>query len=199
VASNFASISAGLSRAAATGSISVSAQNLLFSTNQTSGVVVFSLDASSLSGNTYNGQTFSNLQINVPTGVNYVINVVNIASGQTLFGSGVNFNAGLNNSQLLWNFEGSSNFTLSAGGNFYGSILAPASTITDNTTINGQVVASAFVDQGVELHDTDFAVVSAVVPESRAFAGWAAGLCLAGVAFHRRLLRRRNRRRSPLT
>ena len=189
--SGLRSASTALGNATATGTISVSGQSLLFTapSGQTSGVVVFNLCASSLSGGVYDGQTFTNVQVNVPAGLNYVINVVNIASGETFFGSGVNVNAGLNDNQLLWNFEGSATFTIGGGGSFYGSILAPQSAITDNASINGQVAAATFVDNGVELHDTNFTPIQGLVPESFAFAWWAAGLCGAAVIF-RRLSRR---------
>ncbi len=187
--SDFTTISTNLNNATANGAISVSGQNLVFTppVGMTNGVAVFSMDASLWSGNSYNGQTVSNIQINVPSGIDYVINVVNVSSGQTLFGSGVNFNSGSNDNQLLWNFEGSSNtFTLSDGGNFYGSVLAPTATITDGTTIDGQVVANAFSDSGVELHDSTFTPVSVLVPEAGTFTWWALGLCGAAVLFRRR-------------
>lgn len=184
--SKYESISNALGNATATGTISVdSGQNLVFTppSGQTGGVVVFDLDASKLSGNTYEGSAFSNIQIDVPAGVNYVINVVNLACDQTLFGSGVNFNSGANDDQVLWNFVGSSsNVTIGGGGNFYGSILAPTDAITDNTTIDGQVVASSFVDNGVELHDDGFTPTQVLVPESGGAFGWAAGLCAAVAA-----------------
>jgi len=194
VNSNFKSISTALGGAAATGTIGVSGQNLTFTPpgGQTSGVVVFTLDASKFSGNTYNGQAFSNVTVNVPAGINYVINVVNIASGQTFFGSGVNSNAGLNDNQLLWNFEGSKSFTIGAGGGFYGSILAPTSTVTGNASINGQVVVASFSDPGDELHDSNFTPIAALVPESRAFFGWSAGLCAAAILFRLRFPKRGN-------
>ncbi len=194
--SEFDTISTSLGTQAQTAgaSISVSGGNLDFNSTATSGVVVFDLDATKLSGNAYNGTSFSNIQINVPTGVDYVINVLHLADGQTLFGSGANFNSGTNDDQLLWNFvdTGSSDIgvTISDGGNFYGSVLAPKVNITDNTTIDGQVVAASFTDCGVELHDLDF--TSVVVPEARTFALWAVGLCGAAVVAGRRLRRARS-------
>jgi choice-of-anchor A domain-containing protein len=177
------SISTSLARASTNGTISVSGGNLDFNTTVTSGVAVFDLDAADLSGNSYNGNSFSNIQISVPTGVDYVINVTNLASGQTLFGSGANFNSGSNDNQLLWNFEGPSegtgSVTISDGGNFYGSVLAPKVSITDDTTVDGQVVADSFDDCGVELHDSDFSDV--LVPEPSAFAIGVLALCAAAV------------------
>jgi len=181
LASSFNSISSGLAAATPTGTIAVSGGNLNFNSSATSGVVVFDLDASKLSGATYNGSSFSNIQISVPTGVNYVINVLNLCDGQTLFGSGVNFNSGTNDDELLWNFSQTTNVNVSLGGNFYGAILAPDVNITDSTTINGQVVADSFTDNGVELHDTDFVPVAGLVPEPRTFALWTLALCGAMV------------------
>jgi choice-of-anchor A domain-containing protein len=171
--------------------ISVDAgSNLNFTSTATTGVVIFDLDTSLLSGNTYNGHTFSNIAINVPSGVDYVINVIGLCNGDSLFGS-ASFNAGSNDNQLLWNFvdTGTSDIgvTISQGGNFYGSILAPKVNITDNTTINGQVVASSFTDNGVELHDLDF--TSVVVPEPTTFALGAVVLCGGMVLVGRRLRR----------
>lgn len=187
--SSLETVSSNLASATATGTISVSNGNLVFSGGSGS-VVVFDLDASELSGDSYNGQSFSNIQINVPTGVNYVINVTNLSCNTTLFDSGINFNAGTNDNQLLWNFEGCSNsITIGGGGNFYGSILAPDMDITDDTTIDGQVVASAFTDTGVELHDSSFSPAQVLVPEPADFALWASGLCAAAWAL-RRLTRR---------
>jgi choice-of-anchor A domain-containing protein len=191
--SDFETISTSLGSATANGTISVSGQNLVFSppSGMTSGIAVFTLDASQLSSGEYDGQRISNIQINVPSGIDYVINVINLANNQTLFGSGINFNSGTNDDQLLWNFEGNAcgngtTFTISDGGNFYGSILAPDATLTDSTTVDGQVVADNFTDTGVELHDTGFSPVQVLVPEAGTYAWWALGLCGAAVVLVRR-------------
>lgn len=193
LASNLQADSAALANAAATGTISVnSGQNLIFTPNTTpaaGSTVVFTLNASLLSGNTYNGSTFSNISISVPTDVNYVINVINSA-GTTLFGSGANFNSGTNNGQLLWNFVGSSgsSVTLGTSGSFYGSILSPSMTVnTGGMTVNGQVAASSFSDSGAELHFEGFDAVAVVVPEPLTFALWGVGLCGVAVVMRRRL------------
>jgi choice-of-anchor A domain-containing protein len=186
--SNLASISSDLAGASTAGNtISVDAGgNLDLSTSQTTGVVVFDLDASQLLGSgSLSG--LKNIQINVPSGVDYVINVLNLANNQDLF-QNVNFNSGTDDDQLLWNFSQTTNVTVQLGGNFYGSILAPNVNITDNTTIDGTVVADGFTDNGVELHDDDD-FVDVVVPEPRTFALWAVGLCGAGVLVGRRLRR----------
>ena len=176
--SGLKSISSSLSTQTATGTIAVNSQNLDFTSTATSGVVVFDLNAAQLSGGSYNGNSFDNISISVPTGVDYVINVLNLCDGQTLFGSGANFNSGTNDDQLLWNFVDTGSaigVTVSDGGNFYGSVLAPNVNITDNTTIDGQVAAASFTDSGVEMHDLSFD--SVVEPEAPTFALCAVALC----------------------
>ncbi|HVW22641.1 MAG TPA: collagen-binding domain-containing protein [Opitutaceae bacterium] len=195
--SSFAGIAADLALATSTSagaSISVQGQTLNFNTTATSGVVVFDLDASILTSRTYNGDFFSGVSISVPSGVNYVINVTNLASTENF--SNLNFNAGTNDSQLLWNFgTATSTVTLAEGGQFYGSVLAPNVNLVDQTTINGTVVVNSFTDNGVELHDDD-AFQSVVVPESGGYALWGLALCLAvvvGGGAGRRLLLSRAR------
>jgi choice-of-anchor A domain-containing protein len=184
--SNLDSISSDLTSATTNGTISVDAGgNMVLSTSATKGIVVFDLDASQLSQGQF--ADLKNIQLDVPTGMNYVINVLNLCDNQDLF-QNVNFNSGTNDDQLLWNFSGASAVTVQLGGNFYGSILAPTINITDNTTINGTVVADNFTDNGVELHDTDD-FVDLNVPEPRTFALWAVGLCGAMVLVGRRLRR----------
>lgn len=189
----FSGISTSLANATATGTISANSGNLIFSSGaQTSGVVVFNLDVSSsagagvLSGNTYNNQTISNVSVNVPAGLTYVINVVN-AGGKTIFGSGVNLNSGTNDGQLLWNIEGSGTVTIGSqsGDTLYGSILAPNATIDTSTVISGQVAAGSFSDCGVELHDTEFSPALVTTPEPGTYALWAAGVCAAGILLRR--------------
>jgi choice-of-anchor A domain-containing protein len=181
------SISSSLAAAAANGSIAVgSSQNLEFiaPTGQTTGVAVFNLNANLLSGNTYNGQTFSNIQVDVPAGLTYVINVVN-AAGTTIFGSGVNFNSGTNDNQLLWNITGSGTVSISNGGYFYGSILAPTTTIDTTSVIDGQVAAGGFSDSNAELHGDEFSPAAVATPEPATYALWAVGICTVGIAFRR--------------
>jgi len=183
--SDYDSISTSLADASTNGTISVNSQNLVLTTSVTSGVAVFDLDAAELSSGSYDGNALSNIQINVPTGVTYVINVTNLSAGQTLFGSGVNFNSGTNDDQLLWNLvgptSGTGSVTISNGGYFYGAVLAPDVAITDDTTVQGQVVADSFDDTGVELHDDTFTPTAALVPESSLFPYGALVLCIAAV------------------
>jgi choice-of-anchor A domain-containing protein len=186
LSTSLGTISTSLSNAAATGTITVNSQNLVFTApnGQTSGVVVFDLDASLINGNLYNGNAVSNVQINVPTGLTYVINVLN-AGGSTLFNSSVNFNSGNNDNQLLWNFEGCGTVTLDNGGDFYGAILAPTASVSTTTVIDGQVASDGFYDSGKELHDADFMPAAVATPEPGTYALWASGLCVCGIAVRR--------------
>jgi choice-of-anchor A domain-containing protein len=160
---------------------------------QTSGVVVFDLTVGSQAGagvlsggNNYGGQNFSQVKIDVPAGLTYVINVINAAGGSN-FGSNVNFNAdsNANDNQLLWNITGSGTVSIDNGGYFYGSILAPNTTIDTTTVIDGQVAANGFSDTGVELHADEFSPAAVATPEPATYALWAAGICAAAIAFRR--------------
>ena len=184
---SFKSISSDLAADAPTGTATVDGGgNLDLSTSQTSGVAVFDIDASQFgAGGTY--ANLKNISITVPTGMEYVINVLNLSNNQD-FLSGINFNSGTNDDEVLWNFSQTTNVTIQLGGNFYGSILAPNVNITDNTTIDGTVVSDNFTDNGVELHDDD-SFVSIVVPEPRTFALWAVALCGGMILVGRRLRR----------
>jgi choice-of-anchor A domain-containing protein len=169
--SSLASVSAALASATPTGTINFSNNSIQLSTSLTTGVAVFNLDASLLTN-----LTNTNIQINVPTDMVYVINVFN-ADGTTLFGGGgMNANSGQNNDQLLWNIVADSNpatsSTVNLGTNFYGSILAPMIDLTNGSGgeqnyVNGQVVAASYTQNGAEIHYVDFSapVTFSAVPE----------------------------------
>lgn len=192
IKAEFAAISSTLDSAANNGTISVVGQTLTFNpTNPAQhGAIIFDLDASLLSGNTYQGSIFSNLALNISANDVYVINVLN-ANGKTLFGSGVNYNPSANSSQLIWNFVGSGNVTLSNGGGFYGSVLAPGMAVSNGNSmhIDGQLVANDFTLTGAELHFIGFEdVLPTPEPSTYGLCGAAA---LLGLAAWRRGAKRR--------
>ncbi|WP_221031763.1 collagen-binding domain-containing protein [Actomonas aquatica] len=179
-------ISQTLAAATPTGSISLQGQTLNFNANgATSGVVVFNLDMNLFNGVLFdangngswdqNQERVSQVKIDVPTDVTYVINVLN-ATDKTIFG-GINFNSGTNNEQLLWNITPDSNgsladsVSLGGGARFYGSILAPEINLSNsgNVAPEGQIVASSYTHNGAELHFKPFdsTVGFTPVPEPR--------------------------------
>jgi choice-of-anchor A domain-containing protein len=206
--SQLVSISQALAAAPATGTIQVSGQTLqLVAPGQpTDGVVIFNLNASLLSGNSYNGQTFTNVQFNIPSNLTFVVNVLN-AGGSTLFGTGggINFNQGSGYQQLLWNILPTTSngnpiptaVSLGNGGQFFGSVLAPLVNLSNagNTSIDGQVVAESFQQSGAELHELQFSptVVRTPVPEPATYGAWLLGASVALVT----LRSWRAQRRSP--
>ena len=206
LADSFKSISATLAAIPPTGTISISGQTLSLIapvSAQTGDVVTFTLDASLLSGNTYNGQMFSNVQFNVPTGLDFVVNVVN-AEGKTLFGtgSGITFNSGSGYDALLWNIVAEDDggptpsVSLGNGGQFFGAVLAPSVNLSNagGTAVNGQVVAGSYTHSGAELHYTDYSptLVFSAVPEPSTWGACGMGLCFLAV-----VVRRLKRRRQP--
>lgn len=191
--SSFLGISQTLAGATANGSISISGQTLNLAANNpaATGVIVFDLDANLLSGSSYNGQYFSNVQFSVPTGSAYVVNVRN-AAGRTLFGSGVNFNSGSGYEHLLWNVvdataDSAEDVRFGNGGQFFGAILAPTFNVFNdlNTAVNGQVVAGSYTHSGAELHFTGFDY-SYEVPEPATYGALGAAACCALALLRRR-------------
>ncbi|MBS0632684.1 MAG: choice-of-anchor A family protein [Verrucomicrobia bacterium] len=185
------SVSSVLSGLAPTGTVGVNGQQLTFSANNpnTSGVVVFQLDAALLGSGTYNGQNISGIAFNLGADQTAVVNILN-ANGKTIFGNGVNFNDPGVASRLLWNISGTGSVSLGNGGQFYGSILAPQMNLSNanNTSINGQIVAASLSYSNAELHDTAFSpvgVAGVLVPEPTTYALWGAGLCALGLAVRR--------------
>jgi hypothetical protein len=180
LASSLTTISGQLDTTA-TGTLSVSGGSLVLNNGgATSGVVVFNFNASTVTG-------LSNVQINVPTNLIYVINVTNLAGGSS-FLSGANVNSGSNSGELIWNFntrtDGS--FTLANGGKFYGNILAPGLTVTSNTYLENQVVVGSLTQNSDEL---DGVADLVAVPEIPTTATWiallTAGFVVARVLAHR--------------
>lgn len=164
-------VSNSLAASAPTGTINFSNNQIVLSTSLTSGVAVFNVNASQLAN-----VSGMNIQIDVPSNMVYVINVLN-AGGQTLFGgNNNNGNAGQNNDQLLWNIVPDSNpstpSSIKLGANFYGSILAPLIDLNNtangnNRYVNGQIVAANYTHTGAEIHHVHFdtSVIFTPVPE----------------------------------
>lgn len=195
VQSSAVGISQTLAGVTPTGTVQMQGQTLTFNANGASGVTVFNLDASLLSGNYYNGQMFSGVQFNIASDALYVVNVTNLTNGQTLFGNGVNFNYASGYERLLWNLLPTNNPTTSIGlgngGQFYGSVLAPQITLSNanNTAVNGQVVAGSYSHSGAELHYAGFdasGIIFSAVPEPSTYALGAVALCVAGAVWRRR-------------
>lgn len=205
IQADLAQASAELASATATGLIQLSGQTLSFNANgQTEGVVVFNLDMNDFQGYIYdangNGQfnqnqeRVSQVKIDVPDSVTYVINVLN-ATGTTIF-DGINFNQGQNNNQILWNITPDSNTSLgdsvSLGGQsrFYGSILAPLIDLSNsaNVATEGQVIAATYSHNNAELHYQSFTtfVSFTPVPEPRTWAAAGIGAALLAIALRRR-------------
>lgn len=189
------SISQTLAGVTPSGMVQMQGQTLTFNANGASGVTVFNLDASLLSGNSYNGQMFSGLQFNIASDALYVVNVTNLTDGQTLFGNGVNFNYENGYERLLWNLLPSNSPTTSIGlgngGQFYGSILAPQVNLSNanNAAVNGQVVAANYSHSSAELHYTGFdasGITFSAVPEPSTYALGAVAICAAGALWRRR-------------
>jgi choice-of-anchor A domain-containing protein len=195
IKSTAVNISNNLAALAANGTLSVSNNNLNFNAGANTGIVIFSLNANLLNGNQYNGQSFSNININIPTNTEFVVNVTN-AAGKTIFGTGngVNFNqpgGAAGASQLLWNIVnggvGDITTTLGNGGQFYGSVLAPMVALANaqNSPINGQILTDSITYSDAELHYTGFVAI----PEPSAYA-MLLGLGALGAALRRRLLQK---------
>jgi choice-of-anchor A domain-containing protein len=186
---NLATVTTNLDAAGTTSgaSFSVTSGALTFTppAGQTSGVVVFDMTPSSLSGVT-------KVVIDIPAGLNYVINMV-VSSNTTLL-SGASFQDEMGDNRLLWNFETSSNtITLGNSGTFYGSILATDATIADSaTTVSGQIVANTFTESNSN-ESLDANPLDVLVPEPSTYGLWALGLCGLGIAFRLRPSARRAR------
>lgn len=183
---------------AVAGSVSVNGQQLVLSGGSAvpGDVVVFNLTADELSNDTYGGDSFTGIDLDFSTGIDYVIDVTGLTGSSYSLLSGVNFVGSSSSfaSQTLWNLEASSStsITIGSGSDIYGSVLAPEASVTENGAINGQVLADNFSDSDCgnssEVESDNFSVVS--LPESGAFAWAAVGLCGIGFGWrHRRRLR----------
>lgn len=119
--------------------------------NATSGgdIAVFALNDFSAFQNKAVQFTFPN---------NYDLVVINVLSTDSLAtAGGMNFNGptGLG-TKVIWNFAGlSGGDTLAFNNSWYGSVLAPGAIVSNNTLIQGTLVAAAF-NQGGEIHTPGF-------------------------------------------
>ncbi len=210
IQSELAAASTELANATATGLITLNSQTLSFNANgATDGVVVFNLDMNLFNGSLYdangngswnqNQERVSQVVINVPAEVTFVINVQN-ADGRTIF-DGINFNAGTNNDQILWNItpelNGGLGASVSLGGQsrFYGTVLAPMVDLTNSGWVSpeGQVIAATYSHSNASLNYAQFEtfVSFTPVPEPRTWAGAGVAAALVSVFLQRR--RRQNR------
>lgn len=200
--------SSTLASASATGSLGVSGQNLTFTSNA-SGVTVFNLDASKIVNGIFdanndgifdqNTERVSNLSVNLAADQYFVVNLTNAtsASGSSALFSGINVNAGSNNTQLLWNIIPDANTgtsdILALGSNLYGSILAPLVDVQSNGYYtNGQLAANSFTQTGAEVHYAggySAPVSFSPVPEPSTYAIIASALCAVGFIWQRRRAR----------
>lgn len=206
---DFEQAAAVLAAATPTGTIGLSGQTLTFNSTLTSGVAVFELDMNRFNGTLFdlngngqwdqNNERVSQVVANVPTNVTFVVNVVN-ATDKTIF-DGINFNAGTNNSQLLWNITPDSNpaladsVSLGGGARFYGSILAPNINLSNSGSVapEGQIVSFNYNHNGAELHYSPFSPTVSFTPVPEP-ATWAlGGAAAAGLAI---VLQVRQRRRA---
>lgn len=187
------SLSATLKNAAKNGTIAVNTSNqTLTFTSSTSqaGVVVFELDASKLGQSSYNGiNNVNNVAFNLAANQTAVVNVIN-ANGRTIF-SGYNFNDNGNvGGHLLWNFSGSGTVRIGSNGDFFGSILAPETTLNNsNNRIDGQLIVNNINYSGAQLHFEEFAPIGVLVPEPATYAWWTLALCAVGWWWQRRRIR----------
>lgn len=206
--STLTNASSTLASASATGSLGVSGQNLTFTSNA-SGVTVFNLDASKIVNGIFdanndgifdqNTERVSNLSVNLAADQYFVVNLTNAtsASGSSALFSGINVNAGSNNTQLLWNIIPDANTgtsdILALGSNLYGSILAPLVDVQSNGYYtNGQLAANSFTQAGAEVHYAggySAPVSFSPVPEPSTYAIIASALCAVGFIWQRRRAR----------
>lgn len=204
--------SATLAAATANGTATIAGQTLTFTSNS-SGVVVFNLDASKIVNGLYdlnndgffdqNTERLSNIQANLNADQYFVVNVLNATSAdgsKVLFDGVNNFNSGTNNDHLLWNIIPDANTgtgdILNLGTNFYGSILAPLVDVqSNNHYLNGQFVGSSLTQTSAEIHYAGgyAAPVSfSPVPEPSAYAVVIGVLGGIGFVWHRRRSQRRD-------
>jgi len=120
------------------------------------GYAVININASDLLG--YSGTLNFNLLGDGNGG--YVTTLVNVIGANSGTAFQLNFGTGPAklDQNVIWNFEstGTPTQTVSFGTEWFGSVLAPTATVSNNNAINGSVIAKMF-NQGGEVHLGTFA------------------------------------------
>ncbi|MFZ5720490.1 MAG: collagen-binding domain-containing protein [Pseudomonadota bacterium] len=135
---------------------------------------------------------FQNKSVQFIFPASYDLVVINVLSTSSLAtAGGMNFNgpSGLG-TKVIWNFAGlSGGDTLAFNNSWYGSVLAPGAIVSNNTLIEGTLVAGAF-NQGGEVHTPGFGGyrITQAIPEPATWAMMILGFGAAGTMLR---LRRR--------
>ena len=112
--------------------------------------IVFNISSSNFGQN--DSIEFTNL------GANQQV-LINVSDTTFAEPSGVNFNGNSTTADnVIWNFNNATSISLSSG--FYGSILAPNATLTDSSTITGNVAVAKINSAG----EIDFASMNSTPP-----------------------------------
>ena len=145
-------LSTRLAGVAANSTASVSGNAVTFNAApDASGTAVFDINTSLFTG-------ASGVTVNLDGATSVIVNVdVDTCASQTCafsFANGVNFNNPTNYAtHVLWNFINATSLTF--GGEFGGSVLAPLAAVTNNSPIDGTLVAASFSGSG-EIHSDPY-------------------------------------------
>jgi choice-of-anchor A domain-containing protein len=143
------------------------------------GYAVFNIDGALLSSSTYTELVYNFSSTTLPV-------IVNVSGTNVNFHLNPTGTSSANNQQIIWNFYEAS--TVDFTRMMHGSVLAPYATLSNNTPIEGSVVAYDF-KQGGEVHLGTYNGSSsflAPVPEPKTWAMMIGGFMLAGLAMRRR-------------
>ncbi len=158
---NFASVQADLtSKAAQWGALTptataTSAFNQLTFNAAATGLTVINITADqwqgATSGSHYTGSANSTLLINITNS--------NSLSSIVFPNTGANFTGGIAMANVLYNVAATDLATINLAGSFYGSLLAPNSTVTaPSGGFNGQLIAKNLNSNGLEFHTFEYGV-----------------------------------------